>query len=204
MSLFQLLPFFNWYIYTWLVTMFNSAGFPIHCFLFFLSAFQTEGKLYLILDFLRGGDVFTRLSKEVSWRPVSSHLIKPFCTFFFPPLAVTEQIVWIVNWKVQNILSVSNEIKRALFWICPFAFWNICQHSCVSVPRSTIDLTANKWSKCEFTSQKLFFVLFLMHKHRQQVISPPCLLFITTLTPHMNNCFSQSLCWPSDHWLLCQ
>lgn len=31
-----------------------------------LIAFQTEGKLYLILDFLRGGDVFTRLSKEVS------------------------------------------------------------------------------------------------------------------------------------------
>ena len=30
------------------------------------SAFQTEGKLYLILDFLRGGDLFTRLSKEVS------------------------------------------------------------------------------------------------------------------------------------------
>uniref|UniRef100_A0AC34FVF7 Protein kinase domain-containing protein n=1 Tax=Panagrolaimus sp. ES5 TaxID=591445 RepID=A0AC34FVF7_9BILA len=26
-------------------------------------AFQTEGKLYLILDFLRGGDLFTRLSK---------------------------------------------------------------------------------------------------------------------------------------------
>jgi p90 ribosomal S6 kinase len=28
-------------------------------------AFQTEGKLYLILDFLRGGDLFTRLSKEI-------------------------------------------------------------------------------------------------------------------------------------------
>ncbi|XP_076976942.1 ribosomal protein S6 kinase alpha-2 isoform X2 [Tamandua tetradactyla] len=28
-------------------------------------AFQTEGKLYLTLDFLRGGDLFTRLSKEV-------------------------------------------------------------------------------------------------------------------------------------------
>ncbi|XP_059823945.1 ribosomal protein S6 kinase alpha-3 isoform X2 [Hypanus sabinus] len=28
-------------------------------------AFQTEGKLYLLLDFLRGGDLFTRLSKEV-------------------------------------------------------------------------------------------------------------------------------------------
>uniref|UniRef100_A0A4W6CDL6 non-specific serine/threonine protein kinase n=1 Tax=Lates calcarifer TaxID=8187 RepID=A0A4W6CDL6_LATCA len=30
-----------------------------------LPSFQTEGKLYLILDFLRGGDLFTRLSKEV-------------------------------------------------------------------------------------------------------------------------------------------
>lgn len=30
------------------------------------TAFQTEGKLYLILDFLWGGDLFTRLSKEVS------------------------------------------------------------------------------------------------------------------------------------------
>lgn len=29
------------------------------------AAFQTEGKLYLILDFLRGADLFTRLSKEV-------------------------------------------------------------------------------------------------------------------------------------------
>jgi len=28
-------------------------------------AFQTEGKLYLILDFLRGGDLFTRLAKEI-------------------------------------------------------------------------------------------------------------------------------------------
>jgi serine/threonine protein kinase len=34
-------------------------------------AFQTEGKLYLILDFLRGGDLFTRLAKEVR---------KLFCT----------------------------------------------------------------------------------------------------------------------------
>lgn len=28
-------------------------------------AFQTEGNLYLILDFLRGGDLFSRLAKEV-------------------------------------------------------------------------------------------------------------------------------------------
>ena len=34
-------------------------------------AFQTEGKLYLILNFLRGGDLFHRLSKEV----VSLHLL---------------------------------------------------------------------------------------------------------------------------------
>lgn len=33
------------------------------------TAFQTEGKLYLILDFLRGGDLFTRLSKEVGALP---------------------------------------------------------------------------------------------------------------------------------------
>jgi p90 ribosomal S6 kinase len=31
-------------------------------------AFQTEGKLYLILDFLRGGDLFTRLAKEGTFR----------------------------------------------------------------------------------------------------------------------------------------
>ncbi|VDN43177.1 unnamed protein product, partial [Dibothriocephalus latus] len=31
----------------------------------FLKAFQTEGKIYLILEFVRGGDLFTRLSKEV-------------------------------------------------------------------------------------------------------------------------------------------
>jgi p90 ribosomal S6 kinase len=31
----------------------------------FFVAFQTEGKLYLVLEFLRGGDLFTRLSKEV-------------------------------------------------------------------------------------------------------------------------------------------
>lgn len=30
-------------------------------------AFQTAGKLYLILDFLRGGDLFSRLSKEVKY-----------------------------------------------------------------------------------------------------------------------------------------
>ena len=31
-------------------------------------AFQTEGKLYLVLDFMRGGDLYTRLSKEHCWK----------------------------------------------------------------------------------------------------------------------------------------
>ena len=38
-------------------------------------AFQTEGKLYLILDFLRGGDLFTRLSKEVRFVIFESTLV---------------------------------------------------------------------------------------------------------------------------------
>ena len=29
-------------------------------------AMQTEGKLYLVLEFVQGGDLFTRLSREVS------------------------------------------------------------------------------------------------------------------------------------------
>ena len=28
-------------------------------------AFQTEGKIYLILEFVKGGDLFSRLAKEV-------------------------------------------------------------------------------------------------------------------------------------------
>lgn len=39
-------------------------------------AFQTPGKLYLILDFLRGGDLFTRLSKEVIWFDFQMDLTK--------------------------------------------------------------------------------------------------------------------------------
>lgn len=42
------------------------------------TAFQTEGKLYLVLEFLRGGDLFTRLSKEVS-EPLPIHTISVIC-----------------------------------------------------------------------------------------------------------------------------
>ena len=58
-------------------------------------AFQTEGKLYLILDFLRGGDLFTRLSKEVSmnyeskvcseknWQLLCLAILQPFLAIFY-------------------------------------------------------------------------------------------------------------------------
>lgn len=48
-------------------------------------AFQTPGKLYLILDFLRGGDLFTRLSKEVRFAMrllnVMQFIFRLLCTF---------------------------------------------------------------------------------------------------------------------------
>lgn len=53
-------------------------------------AFQTEGKLYLILDFLRGGDLFSRLSKQVCrimhWYSIRinwNHVLLFFQWFFF-------------------------------------------------------------------------------------------------------------------------
>uniref|UniRef100_A0A8C9LCJ7 non-specific serine/threonine protein kinase n=1 Tax=Pavo cristatus TaxID=9049 RepID=A0A8C9LCJ7_PAVCR len=50
--------------------------------LFILWTFQTEGKLYLILDFLRGGDVFTRLSKEQT-ESVNAFILKKLFTVLF-------------------------------------------------------------------------------------------------------------------------
>ncbi len=50
------------------------------------SAFQTEGKLYLILDFLRGGDLFTRLSKEVYNTQYPSAISYSLSTLFTPSL----------------------------------------------------------------------------------------------------------------------
>ena len=43
-------------------------------------AFQTQGKVYLVLDFLRGGDLFTRLSKE--GKPILS-FVRHFLLFVF-------------------------------------------------------------------------------------------------------------------------
>lgn len=51
-------------------------------------AFQTAGKLYLILDFLRGGDLFSRLSKEVN----VSYLYNNKCslTFYYKIKSIDE------------------------------------------------------------------------------------------------------------------
>lgn len=69
-------------------------------------AFQTEGKLYLILDFLRGGDLFTRLSKEVRvihfilvlcWPRISSFIlsfsVSHFLSVFASQVMFTEEDV---------------------------------------------------------------------------------------------------------------
>uniref|UniRef100_A0A671LZF9 Ribosomal protein S6 kinase n=1 Tax=Sinocyclocheilus anshuiensis TaxID=1608454 RepID=A0A671LZF9_9TELE len=55
-------------------------------------AFQTEGKLYLILDFLRGGDVFTRLSKEVNYL---------VCINCSPPPCRKLILIWLLSISVM-------------------------------------------------------------------------------------------------------
>ncbi len=65
----------------------------------FPAAFQTEGKLYLVLEFLRGGDLFTRLSKEVS-----------YCAFhfLFPPSVVIAYGAYkVVSTRGVGALSIS-------------------------------------------------------------------------------------------------
>ena len=41
------------------------AMYILCCGMTHITAFQTEGKLYMVMDFLKGGDLFTRLSNEV-------------------------------------------------------------------------------------------------------------------------------------------
>ncbi|RXG70954.1 Ribosomal protein S6 kinase 2 alpha [Armadillidium vulgare] len=68
-------------------------------------AFQTEGKLYLILDFLRGGDLFTRLSKEMHIEKrylnlIFRTLLKPgFKTLFKPGFITLLKLGFITLFK---------------------------------------------------------------------------------------------------------
>ncbi|XP_074224122.1 ribosomal protein S6 kinase alpha-2 isoform X11 [Camelus bactrianus] len=57
-------------------------------------AFQTEGKLYLILDFLRGGDLFTRLSKEKSHKMHREEICCPWKTLRQRTLPQTPVELW--------------------------------------------------------------------------------------------------------------
>lgn len=68
------------------ITIYNT----VYCCLL---AFQTEGKVYLILDFLRGGDLFTRLSKEVS-----------------------KKLFGIVVWETELNCSLHGNVPSVKFW----------------------------------------------------------------------------------------
>lgn len=60
-------------------------------------AFQTAGKLYLILDFLRGGDLFSRLSKEVC---VELYFLAIHCIY-------TNSIKWYSLWLSVPTLEIT-------------------------------------------------------------------------------------------------
>ncbi|XP_066138060.1 ribosomal protein S6 kinase 2 beta isoform X1 [Euwallacea fornicatus] len=80
-------------------------------------AFQTEGKLYLILDFLRGGDLFTRLSKEVMFTEEDAK-------FYLAELALALNHLHTVgiiyrDLKPENILlDVDGHIALTDFGLC--------------------------------------------------------------------------------------
>ena len=61
---------------------------------------QTEGKLYLILDFLRWGDLFTRLSKEVTGGAVEVEIV-----------AEVEMVVEIVVVEVEMVVEILVEVE---------------------------------------------------------------------------------------------
>ena len=63
---------------------------------------QTEGKLYLILDFLRWGDLFTRLSKEVMFTGGAVEV---------EIVAEVEMVVEIVVVEVEMVVEILVEVE---------------------------------------------------------------------------------------------
>ena len=99
--------------------------------------FQTEGKLYLILDFLRGGDLFTRLSKEVMF---TEEDVKFYLAELALALSHLHSLGIIYrDLKPENLLLVSagylcypsskvdNYSAAYLFSTHEFAFLSICR-----------------------------------------------------------------------------
>jgi len=116
-------------------------------------AFQTEGKLYLILDFLRGGDLFTRLSKEVMF---TEEDVK----FYLAELALALSHLHSVgiiyrDLKPENILLDSDgHIAVTDFGLCKEGFEEKAYSFCGTVEymapevvnRRGHDFTADWWS----------------------------------------------------------
>ena len=97
-------------------------------------AFQTEGKLYLILDFLRGGDLFTRLSKEVRvihWIVVvywlwlclrqSFILFDDKCLFFFLHYLALLNHCFILSFSVSHASQVMFTEEDVKFYLAELA-----------------------------------------------------------------------------------
>ncbi|CAH1954538.1 unnamed protein product [Acanthoscelides obtectus] len=83
-------------------------------------AFQTAGKLYLILDFLRGGDLFSRLSKERSMsEPEAAAIIKTLATTL---AYLHENGVVHRDLKPANILFASEDRTADSVTICDMGF----------------------------------------------------------------------------------
>merc|ERR1719336_2824601 len=116
-------------------------------------AFQTEGKLYLILDFLRGGDLFTRLSKEVMFT-------EDDVKFYLAELALALSHLHSVgiiyrDLKPENILLDSEgHIAVTDFGLCKEGFEEKAYSFCGTVEymapevlnRRGHDFTADWWS----------------------------------------------------------
>ena len=90
---------------------------------YFKIAFQTEGKLYLVLEFLRGGDLFTRLSKEVCSVLSSSFIILKF-----------KFVNMFLSLSLSFCLSVSLSVSLSLSLSLPFCLsLSVSLYLCLSI-----------------------------------------------------------------------
>ena len=67
-------------------------------------AFQTEGKLYLVLDFMRGGDLYTRLSKEQCWKLKEADVMR-IIGEWESQIAIMSDSFGNKGYKIENLIS---------------------------------------------------------------------------------------------------